>query len=87
MWVEAVGRGVKADAAGAQAFDFPAFQGDAGFVVFLDEILVSRFFVLGDGGAAAFLFRFLAHGAQLYATAGEGCHRIEAFLDFGAVNR
>ena len=39
------------DFAGAQRFDFPAFEHDAGFEPVTDDVIVGGLFVADDGGA------------------------------------
>jgi hypothetical protein len=47
---------LEVSAAGAQAFDLPALQGQARFVVFLDEIFMIRLLVAGDLSVAGWFF-------------------------------
>ncbi|MNV74971.1 hypothetical protein D3C71_1682290 [compost metagenome] len=44
------------DLAFAQGLDFPAVQDHARFVAFLEEVVVSRFFVVGNAGRGISLF-------------------------------
>jgi hypothetical protein len=52
---------VELDFSGAQAFDFPAFQSDAGFEAFFNAKFVKCFTIRGD---SLICFLFLRHSAE-----------------------
>lgn len=49
----------------AQGFYFPAGEGEAGFKLFFNEVVVAGFFVQGDGAAIALGFFLVVMGASI----------------------